>query len=96
MCVLFMSFFLLYTRQCWGDNSLGQLGQNDAKTRGKLPTDMGDALPAVDLGVDFKVDTVQSGDDHNCAIDTEGGIKVRGGGGVIFLSLFFVFFFYIN
>jgi len=35
--------------KCWGYNALGQLGLGDSTDRGSDPSQMGDALPAVDL-----------------------------------------------
>ncbi|MEE8480126.1 MAG: RCC1 domain-containing protein [Desulfobacterales bacterium] len=36
--------------KCWGDNGFGELGQGDTNDRGDLPGEMGDNLPASDLG----------------------------------------------
>lgn len=36
--------------KCWGSNSFGQLGYEDAQARGSRPGDMGDALPFINLG----------------------------------------------
>ncbi len=36
--------------KCWGANSYGQLGLGDVEPRGDEPGEMGDDLPAVDLG----------------------------------------------
>lgn len=38
------------TLKCWGDSSRGQLGYGSFTKRGDDPGEMGDALPAVDLG----------------------------------------------
>eukprot|EP00971_Amphidinium_carterae_P338333 6475606-Amphidinium_carterae.2 len=38
--------------KCWGDNCCGQLGIDDVYGRGYSSIDMGDALPAIDLGAD--------------------------------------------
>ena len=38
------------TLKCWGYNIYGQLGYGDTAHRGDGPGEMGDALPAVDLG----------------------------------------------
>jgi hypothetical protein len=37
------------TVKCWGYNAAGQLGLGDQRNRGTVPTDMGDALPALNL-----------------------------------------------
>ncbi len=36
--------------KCWGDNSNGKLGLGDKPSRGLKLTEMGDALPAIDVG----------------------------------------------
>ena len=36
--------------KCWGASTLGELGLGDVVTRGDTPGEMGDNLPAVDLG----------------------------------------------
>lgn len=64
-------------QQCWGSNSKGQLGQNDSNGRGNTAISMGDNLPSVDLGTTFSAATVASGNAFNCAISTEGFVKVR-------------------
>ena len=38
------------TIKCWGFNASGQLGLGDADPRGEDAGEMGDALPAVNLG----------------------------------------------
>lgn len=38
------------TVKCWGKNERGQLGLGDTSDRGDQPGEMGDQLPAVDLG----------------------------------------------
>ncbi|MBN2360266.1 MAG: hypothetical protein JXR83_12510 [Deltaproteobacteria bacterium] len=38
--------------KCWGLNSYGRLGLGDTSDRGGAPGEMGDALPAVDIGAE--------------------------------------------
>ena len=38
------------TVRCWGDNGYGELGLGDMANRGDDSGEMGDALPAVDIG----------------------------------------------
>jgi hypothetical protein len=39
--------------KCWGYNGSGQLGLGDTNHRGDGPGEMGDNLPAVDLGSNY-------------------------------------------
>jgi alpha-tubulin suppressor-like RCC1 family protein len=43
------------TARCWGSNNSGQLGIGQYRSRGPEPGDMGDNLPAVDLGTDIEI-----------------------------------------
>lgn len=54
--------------KCWGLNSAGQLGLGDADNRGDEPGEMGDALPAVELGSPSLVRSVAAGHHYSCAI----------------------------
>lgn len=54
--------------KCWGDNSFGQLGQGNTSTIGNKANQMGDALPAIELGDNFAVTELMSGGFHTCAI----------------------------
>lgn len=64
--------------KCWGlNNEQGRLGTGDTSDR-RLPEDMGDALPSVDLGVDAKVVDVGVGREHTCAVLSDGGVKCWG------------------
>ena len=38
------------TVKCWGQNAFGELGQGDDANRGSAPGQMGDSLPAIDVG----------------------------------------------
>jgi alpha-tubulin suppressor-like RCC1 family protein len=66
--------------KCWGDNVLGELGQGTTTKHGDSGAaghEMGDALPAVDIGV-FPADAVTTGDDHTCVRLSNGGVKCWG------------------
>ncbi|MBI3978179.1 MAG: tandem-95 repeat protein, partial [Chloroflexi bacterium] len=58
--------------KCWGSNSYGQLGLGDVSDRGDGPSEMGSALPAVDLGIGRTAASVSAGGGHTCALlDTD-------------------------
>ncbi|MBK7197021.1 MAG: tandem-95 repeat protein [Myxococcales bacterium] len=54
--------------KCWGANDFGQLGLGDTAYRGDGPGEMGDALPAVDLGAGRTALQVSAGGFHTCAL----------------------------
>lgn len=54
--------------KCWGDNYFGQLGLGDINSRGDDSFEMGDALPAIDLGKDQTAKAITAGKNHTCAI----------------------------
>ena len=54
--------------KCWGYNWHGQLGLGDTKHRGDDATEMGDRLPAVDLGVGRTAVQLATGGDHTCVL----------------------------
>jgi alpha-tubulin suppressor-like RCC1 family protein len=54
--------------KCWGENSVGQLGLGDTNDRGDNPGEMGDHLPAIDLGTGLTVDAIVAGAYHTCAL----------------------------
>ncbi|GIL89659.1 hypothetical protein Vretimale_16631 [Volvox reticuliferus] len=54
--------------KCWGLNDHGQLGLGDKRDRGGMTGDMGDALPAVDLGSGLRATAIAAGCNHTCAI----------------------------
>ena len=62
--------------KCWGDNKYGQLGLGDTAIRGLLPTDMGDNLPAVNLG--RAVLQVDLGYGYTCFLLDSRGMKCVG------------------
>jgi alpha-tubulin suppressor-like RCC1 family protein len=53
--------------KCWGDNTNGRLGLGDTNDRGDNPNEMGDNLPAVDLGAGRTAKYVIAGGEHTCA-----------------------------
>ncbi|MBL8625624.1 MAG: tandem-95 repeat protein [Myxococcales bacterium] len=54
--------------KCWGANDFGQLGLGDTAYRGDGPGEMGDALPAVNLGTGRTALQVSAGGFHTCAL----------------------------
>jgi len=57
------------TVKCWGYNGVGTLGLGDAVTRGNAPGQMGDSLPAVDVGFSgFPLKEIVAGRYHVCAV----------------------------
>jgi len=65
--------------KCWGKNDVGQLGLGDKASRGDGPGEMGDALPAVDLGPGQSATAITSGSHHTCARLASGAVKCWGG-----------------
>lgn len=59
--------------KCWGDNRFGQLGLGAPGNRGLVPGDMGDNLPAVDLGPGARATWLAAGAYHTCAVLLEDG-----------------------
>lgn len=66
------------TVKCWGNSFTGQLGLGDTDTRGDGPGEMGDALPAVDLGANARAEGVAAGQRHSCALLEGGAVKCWG------------------
>ncbi|MDI1446267.1 MopE-related protein [Polyangium sp. 6x1] len=73
-CALFADASL----KCWGRNDKGQLGLGDTATRGEAPGDMGNLLPALNLGTGKTVVLVTAGADHGCARLNNGATKCWG------------------
>ncbi len=67
--------------KCWGNNAIGQLGLGDIVTRGDGSNEMGDSLPAVDLGTSRTATAIVVGDVHTCALLDNGTVKCWGGNG---------------
>jgi alpha-tubulin suppressor-like RCC1 family protein len=64
--------------KCWGNNGYGQLGLGDAVNRGDGPGEMGDALPAVDLGLGRTATAVAGGFGYTCALLDDRRLKCWG------------------
>lgn len=65
--------------KCWGDcSTLGELGLGDTEPRGDDPDEMGNSLPRVQLGADFKVASLAVGHNHSCVLSTAGTVKCWG------------------
>jgi alpha-tubulin suppressor-like RCC1 family protein len=69
--------------KCWGYNDYANLGQGDFEDRGDQPGELGDALPAIELGLGRTVTAlVPSRVNHTCAILDNGAIKCWGSNGL--------------
>ena len=70
------------TVKCWGANDDGQLGLGDTDARGDAAGEMGDALPAVSLGLGagVRVAAIAAGDAHTCVLASNGSVKCWGSG----------------
>jgi alpha-tubulin suppressor-like RCC1 family protein len=75
------------TVKCWGDNEFGQLGLGDTGNRGQVPGDMGDNLPAVDLGTGRTARALAAGVEHTCALLDDDTVKCWGYNGTGQLGL---------
>lgn len=58
----------LYYMQCWGFGNYGQLGQEDALSRGEIAGSMGDALLPVDLGTGRTAQKAVAGEGFTCVL----------------------------
>jgi alpha-tubulin suppressor-like RCC1 family protein len=71
------------TTKCWGYNDYANLGLGDFEERGDQPGEMGDALPAIDLGQGRTAAAlVPSKVNHTCAILDNGAMKCWGSNGL--------------
>ena len=64
--------------KCWGRNDYGQLGIGDALERGTSPSQMGDSLPTVDLGLSGVPQKLALGGLHSCVLLATGSVKCWG------------------
>jgi hypothetical protein len=66
--------------KCWGNNYNGVLGLGDTNHRGDAANEMGDNLPAVDLGTGRTATAISIGNNHTCALLDNSDIKCWGNG----------------
>ena len=66
------------TVKCWGDGANGQLGYGDTSTRGNDPGEMGDLLPAIELGTGRTAVALTAGFRHTCALLDDESVKCWG------------------
>jgi alpha-tubulin suppressor-like RCC1 family protein len=64
--------------KCWGSNASGELGLGDANARGVAPSQMGNGLPTVFLGVGRYAVQLALGNGHTCALLDTGDVKCWG------------------
>jgi alpha-tubulin suppressor-like RCC1 family protein len=64
--------------KCWGHNSKGQLGLEDAQTRGDQPSELGSNFAAVDLGTGRTAKAVFASETESCAILDNDRLKCWG------------------
>ncbi len=64
--------------KCWGGNYNGSLGRGGAGHIGDQPNEMGDNLPAVDLGTAKEVRQLALGFRHSCVLFFDGTVKCWG------------------
>ena len=68
--------------KCWGSNASGELGLGAFDHRGDGASEMGGALPAVDLGPGRTATALSLGFNTSCALLDDGSVKCWGGNGV--------------
>jgi cysteine-rich repeat protein len=68
--------------KCWGANGSGQLGLGDNRDRGGAAADMGDALPAVDLGTGRTAKQLAVGEASACVIRDDDTLVCWGSSGL--------------
>jgi alpha-tubulin suppressor-like RCC1 family protein len=64
--------------KCWGRNNYGQLGLGDTLSRGDTPNEMGNNLPALNLGTGKTAAMITAGAEHACARLNDGSAKCWG------------------
>ena len=68
------------TIKCWGAGGRGQLGYGNDEDRGDRANQMGDMLPAINLGTGRTTVQIAAGDLHTCAVLDDGTAKCWGEG----------------
>ena len=68
------------TLKCFGNGADGRLGQDSQTTLGDSPSEMGTALPAINLGTGRTALTVSAGAEHTCALLDNAALKCWGSG----------------
>ena len=68
------------TLKCFGNGADGRLGQNSQTTLGDSPSEMGTALPAINLGTGRTALAVSAGAEHTCALLDNAALKCWGSG----------------
>jgi alpha-tubulin suppressor-like RCC1 family protein len=64
--------------KCWGFNTNGQLGQGSVDHLGDAGSEMGDNLPAIDLGSGRTALAISAGSAHTCAVLDNSAVKCWG------------------
>ena len=64
--------------KCWGYGEFGQLGLGDARDRGRDASEMGDALPTVELGTGRTALQIDAGAYATCAVLDDHSVKCWG------------------
>ena len=67
--------------KCWGYNNDSQLGIGNTNNMGDSANEMGDNLPAVDLGTGRTAIAIDAGWEHTCVILDDASVKCWGRGG---------------
>ncbi|WP_413942848.1 RCC1 domain-containing protein [Bdellovibrio sp. HCB-162] len=68
------------TVKCWGNNNAGQLGQGHTNKLGDGAGEMGDSLPAIDLGTGRTALQISTSYKNTCALLDNGTVKCWGDG----------------
>ena len=72
--------------KCWGDGSEGQLGLGNTQNIGDSADETGTDLSFVNLGTNASIDKIVMGEDHSCALFTNGSVKCWGESSVLGLG----------